>query len=95
MAQFELNIYGKDDEVVKRYESDRIRWGLLMQAFEIQEKLESLPPAEQFTVIADFVKKIFPAITDEELENADIRDVFSLFKQITSQSKKIGGNSKN
>ena len=95
MAQFELNIYGKDDEIVKRYESDRIRWGLLLQAFDMQEKLEDLSPAEQFSVIADFVKKIFPAITDEELENADIRDVFSLFRQITNQSKKIGGNSKN
>ena len=32
MAQFELNIYGKDDEIVERYATDRVRWGIFLQA---------------------------------------------------------------
>ena len=31
MAQFELNIYGENDEIVKRFETNKVRWGVFMR----------------------------------------------------------------
>jgi hypothetical protein len=95
MAAFELNIYGKDDEISKTYATDKVRWGVFLQALEVQESLATKTPAEQFDTINRFVKKIFPDLTDKDLENADINDVMNIFKQLLNKASKIGGNSKN
>ena len=95
MAAFELNIYGKDDEIVKTFATDKVRWGVFLQALEVQEGLESMSTAQQFDIINRFVKKIFPDLTDKDLENADINDVMNTFKQLLNKANKIGGNSKN
>lgn len=95
MAAFELNIYGKDDEIVKTFATDKVRWGVFLQALEVQEGLSSKTTAEQFDTINRFVKKIFPDLTDKDLENADINDVMNIFKQLLNKAGKIGGNSKN
>lgn len=95
MAAFELNIYGKDDEIVKTYATDRVRWGVFMQALELQESIEEQSPEEQFKSINAFVKKIFPDLTDAELDNADINDVLNTFKQLLNKASKIGVKSKN
>lgn len=96
MAQFELNIYGNNDEIVKQFATDKVRWGVFMQAFELQDEIENMSQAEQFGMINKFVKKIFPELTDKDLENADIDDVMNTFKQLLNKANKIGGgNSKN
>lgn len=95
MAQFELNIYNDDDEIVKTHATDRVRWGIFMQALELQESLNDKTAAEQFEAVNTFVKKIFPALTDAELECADADDVLNTFKQLITKANKIGGNSKN
>lgn len=95
MAQFELNIYGNNDEIVKRFETDKVRWGVFLQALEVSEKLDEKSAGEQFALINTFVKKIFPELTDKDLENADIDDVMNTFKQLLNKAAKIGGNSKN
>lgn len=95
MAQFELNIYGKDDEIVKTYSTDKIRWGVFMQALELQDGLADKPAAEQFKLINAFVKKIFPDLTDEDLECADSDDIVSTFRQLLNKSNTIGVKSKN
>jgi len=95
MAQFELNTYGNNDEILKTFTTDFVRWGVFMQALELQEDLEKKTAAEQFKAINLFVKKIFPALTDEDLENADADDVLNTFKQLVAKANKIGGNSKN
>lgn len=92
MAAFELNIYGKDDEIIKTFATDKVRWGVFLQALEVQEGLASKTPAEQFDVINRFVKKIFPDLTDKDLENADIDDVMNTFKQLINRANKIGGS---
>lgn len=92
MAQFELNIYGNNDEIVKRFETDKVRWGVFMQALEVADELETKSAAEQFALINKFVKKIFPELTDADLENADIDDVMNTFKQLLSKAGKIGGS---
>lgn len=93
MAQFELNIYGNNDEIVKQFETDKVRWGVFMQALELSENMDKKKPAEQFKLINAFVKKIFPDLTDADLENADYEDVFNTFKQLTAKAAAIKGDS--
>ena len=95
MAQFELNIYDENDEIVKRFETDRVRWGVFLQALELEQSISKKSASEQFKLINQFVKKIFPALTDEDLENADIDDVLNTFKQLLNKAMKIGGGEKN
>lgn len=95
MAQFELNIYGNDDEIVKTYTTDKVRWGVFMQALELQEGLNDKPAAEQFKLINNFIKKIFPDLTDDDLECADSDDIVNTFRQLIARSNTIGVKSKN
>ena len=95
MAQFELNIYGNNDEIVKTYATDKVRWGVFMQALELQDSLTDKSAAEQFKLINAFVKKIFPELTDAELECADADDIVNTFKQLLHKSGAIGVSSKN
>lgn len=95
MAQFELNIYGAGDEIVKRFETDRVRWGIFVQALELEETLKGTTAQGMITAINEFVKKIFPDITDADLENADVDDVMHTFQQLLSKARKIGVSSKN
>ena len=93
MAQFELSIYGNNDEILKTYKTDRVRWGVYLQALELQEKMKDKTGAEQFGLINAFLKKIFPDLTDEDLELADGDDVMNTFKQLIAKSKAIGSSS--
>lgn len=95
MAFFELNIYGNNDEIINTFCTDKVRWGVLMQALELQDGISDLSVGEQFEKISQFIKKIFPSITDEDLENADVDDVFNTFKQLINKANAIGGNPKN
>ena len=95
MAQFELNIYGNNDEILKTFSTDKVRWGVFMQALELEGGLKDKSPLEQFKLVNSFIKKIFPELTDEDLEGADSEDVFNTFKQLVNKANAIGGNSKN
>ncbi len=95
MAQFELNIYGAGDEIVKHFETDRVRWGIFVQALELEESLKGATAQGMILAINEFVKKIFPDLTDADLNNADVDDVMNTFKQLLSKAKKIGVGSKN
>ena len=90
MAQFELNIYGNNDEILKTYATDRVRWGVYLQALELQEKIAEKSAAEQFRQINAFLKKIFPDLTDEDIELADYEDVMNTFRQLIHKSNAIG-----
>ena len=95
MAQFELNIYDENDEIVKHFETDRVRWGIFMQALELEENLKGAQARDMISSINQFVKKIFPALTDSDLENADVDDVLHTFQQLLRKAGKIGGGAKN
>lgn len=94
MALFELNIYGPDDEIIKKYETDKVRWGVYLQATELSESLHGKTISEQFTAISNFIKKLFPDLKDSELENADSDDVMNTFKQLISKANGIKGSEK-
>ncbi len=92
MAQFELNIYGNNDEILKVYETDKVRWGVFMQATELQDGLSKKTAAEQFKLVSNIIKKVFPDLTDADLEKADYDDVLNTFKQLTRKASTIGND---
>lgn len=84
MARFELPIYGENDELLKKFEADRVRWGILVEAAGLKEELEGKDAATQVAAIGRFMKSIFPDLTDEDLAKADYLDVISTFNQLVS-----------
>lgn len=97
MAQFELNIYNDDFEIVKKHEADIVKWKVLLQALEFYDNSnkQGISLEAQLESINSFVKKIFPKLTDEELENADMEDVLNTFKQLIKKANAIKGTPKN
>ena len=96
MAKFELSIYGEDDECLKKYETDKVRWSVFLQAVKLQDEIKSKNTEEQFAAINKFIKSIFVGLTDDEIEKADAFDVMNTFKQVVSAANLINGtNSKN
>ena len=95
MALFELNTYGNDDEILNTVSTDKVRWGVFLQALELQAELKDESPTAQFVTLSAFIKKLFPTMTDADLENADVGDVMNVFNQLIRQANRIGGNSKN
>lgn len=92
MAKFELSIYGENDEVIKKYETNHVRWGVLVEAVKLQEEMKDEKPEEQFKAINSFVKKIFYGLTDEDLKKADSLDVINTFNQLIKSVSNIGGS---
>ena len=84
MAKYELTIYGENDEQIKKYETDHVRWGVFLKAVKLKDQIKDKSIVEQFVLINQFIKLIFTGITDEELEQADSSDVFNTFKQLLS-----------
>lgn len=95
MARFELNIYGAEDEIIKRYETEHIRYGVLLKALEIAEKVNGMNNADFIKAAQSIVKSVFVGITDDEIEKADVQDVMSTFRQVTNMSSKVNGSKKN
>lgn len=96
MSRFELNIYGENDEIIKKYETNYVRWGTILQAIDLQEKIKNNPMTEQIEMINSFVQSLFKGLTSDELKNADSMDVMNTFKQLISSVGGIdGGNAKN
>ena len=59
MAKFELPIYGENDEIIKEYKTDIVRYGILEDAIKISEEskggtAEELRDADLFTVFGVF-----------------------------------------
>lgn len=95
MAQFELSIYGKDDELLKKYETNVVKWAIFVQAVDLHEKIEKMKLTEQMEAIGGLLKSLFIGLTDEELECADYKDIMNTFTQIVSLANGIlKGNSK-
>lgn len=92
---FELNIYGKDDEILKTYKTAHVRWSVFIKAVQLQEQLKDADAEKQFKSIAEFVRTLFDGLTDDELNKADAFDVMAVFTQLVNKAKGINGGSKN
>lgn len=97
MARFELNIYGADDEIVKTYRTDRIRYGVFVEAMKLDSESNKMSNAEEITAANALIKAIFVGLTDDELIKAEMTDVFNVYRQIVATAAGIhtGSNSKN
>lgn len=84
--KFELYIYGENDEVVKEYKTDHIRYGILEEAISIQEKLEK-GAINKLEVINPLILKIFKGLNEEELKDADVLDVINIFNQVINMTQ--------
>jgi hypothetical protein len=95
MSIIELNIYGDNDEILKTFSTNRVRWGLIVKAVELQDKINGgeLSAAEQISFLNDFVLSIFPSMSQNDIELADINDIRNVFKLVSKMSGRI--NSKN
>lgn len=92
-----LNIY-KDcssEEPTNKYECRRILYGVAMKTLKIGEDMQEKSESEQFAMIGDIIKMIFPKITDEELLCTDIaelktfcRDIFSMAANEVEKAQK-------
>ena len=91
MARFELNIYGQNDEILKTFQTEHIRWGLLLTALDLQEKIDHEMPENQIRAINKFALELFPGITEDDLRNADGRDVINVFAQVGRIAGQING----
>ena len=89
MARFELSIYDKDDEKIKTFTANKVRWGTLIKAIELNEKIQKKSPIEQFKAINEFIKSIFVDLTDDDLEKAYSEDIINTFKQLISSANEI------
>lgn len=92
---FELNIYGTDDEIIKTYRTAHIRWGIFTDAIKLHEEISSKSVEEQLAAVSSFMKNIFVGLTDEELQLADAFDVFNTFRMIVNKANSIKGSRKN
>ena len=96
MAKYELSIYGENDEVIKKHETNVCPWGLYVEAADLQEQLTDKTAKEQMQAVEYILKSVFCNLTDEELKHADTEDVMNTFLQIVSGGQAIkGGGIKN
>lgn len=92
MAKFELPIYGENDEVVKTYKTEHIRYGLLEDAIKMQEENTKTDADSKLKIIKPLVKRIFKGLTDEEIEDADVFDIINSFNQLVSLANGLSSN---
>lgn len=95
MNEFELNIYGENDEIIKTYSTAHIRWGIFAEAVKLKEEIAGKGAMEQLEAVGGFMKQIFIGLTDEHMQLADAFDVFNTFNMIVNKANGIKGGKKN
>ena len=91
MAKFELPIYGKEDQIVNKYETDIVRYGILEDAIKISEETQGKGPIEQLKAVTPILQRVFKGLSEEEIKDADLFDVFGVFNQIISLANGLQG----
>lgn len=94
--KYSLNVYGPDSEILKTVGTNFVPTGLFIKALKMSEEMkdEGKTELDAFNLVMEIVLTLFPNLTEEELmNNCDIGDVISIFKQVVSRAKEI--NSKN
>lgn len=94
--KYSLNVYGPDSEILKTVGTNFVPTGLFIKALKMSEEMkdEGKTELDAFNLVTEIVLTLFPNLTEEELmNNCDIGDVISIFKQVVSRAKEI--NSKN
>ena len=95
MALLSINVYGENDEVLKTFETNKIRWRLFGEAVKINDEIKEQDTAAQMEVVGNFVLSLFPGMTADDLELCDVGDIFNTFKMVTTLANNIEGSGKN
>lgn len=89
MARFELNIYGENDEILKTHKTDKARYGAFEEAVKFTEQAQGKKESEvtvlAYKMLNNFIKNLFPNITDEEIKLADLNDINNLAFQVSGK----------
>lgn len=93
MARYTLNLYGENDEIIKTFETDHIRYGVLMKALELNDKTDKLTNAELMKGANEIVKAVFTGLTDDDLMLADMEDVMNTYKRVANTANNVQGGS--
>lgn len=92
MSKFELPIYGENDEILKTYKTDIVRFGILEDAIKVAEDTKGKDAQEQLKAIYPILQRVFKGLTSEELKDADLFNVFGVFNQIINLAKNLNGS---
>ena len=93
MSLISLNIYNDADEIIKTYSTNRIRWGVLVKAVELEEMTRGDENGvESVKAITDLMYSIFPSITPDDLALADFGDMQNVFRMIVNMTGHIEKN---
>lgn len=93
MAKFQLPIYGENDEIIKEYKTDIVRFGILEDAIKVSEETRGKDAKEQLKAINPILQRVFKGLTEQELKDADLFNVFNVFNQIISLANSLKGTS--
>ena len=91
MAKFELAIYGENDEIVKEYKTDIVKYGILEDAIKISEETKGGTAEAQLKAVTPILQRVFKGLTEAELKDADLFTVFGVFNQIISLANGLKG----
>lgn len=93
MAKFELNIYGENDEIIKKYSTEKARYGAFEEAIRFVDEAQGKTEAEVnilgFRMLKNFAKKLFPGLTDDEIRLCEMEDITNLAYQVSGLSKPL------
>ncbi len=93
MSLISLNIYNDDDEIIKTYSTNRVRWGVLVKAVELEEMTKGdADGVESIKAITDLMYSIFPSITPDDLALADFGDMKNVFRMVVNMTGHIEKN---
>lgn len=93
MSLISLNIYNDADEIIKTYSTNRIRWGVLVKAVELEEMTKGDENGvESVKAISDLMYSIFPSITPDDLALADFGDMKNVFRMVVNMTGHIEKN---
>lgn len=93
MSLISLNIYSDTDEIIKTYSTNRVRWGVITKAVELEEMTKGDENgAESIKAISDLMYSIFPSMTPDDLAAADFADMQNVFKMIVNMTGHIEKN---
>ena len=72
MALIELPIYNDDNEIIKTYSTNRVRWGVFVKAVEVEETItksdSNVTASESMKMISDLILSVSKGSVTKYLE---------------------------
>lgn len=91
----ELNIYTDDLEVKTTYKSYGLKWKAFKTVLAKQKEIETLRTESDeaaLPLIFEIIRMLFPQITEEDIDDAYIDDIFYCFNQAINIAESMAKN---